>query len=91
MNKGKEMLKPDQLTINNIRKELEIISQEMLEIIKKYDLTAMSQLDVIDMARENITEKNDYIRFLELSLEGRIYGEAAAAIEKRENVQQTTH
>jgi hypothetical protein len=91
MNKGKEMLKPDQLTINNIRKELEIISQEMLGIIKKYDLTAMSQLDVIEMARKNITEKKDYIRFLELSLEGRIYGEAAAAIEKMEAEQQTTH
>ena len=85
------MLKSDQLTINNIRKELEIISQEMLGIIKKYDLTAMSQLDVIDMARKNITEKKDYIRFLELSLEGRIYGEAAAAIEKMETEQQTTH
>ncbi len=75
------MLKANQLNINNIRKELEIISQDMLALIKKYDLTATSQLDVIEMAREKINDKNDYIRFLELSLEGRIYGEAAAAIE----------
>ena len=34
------------------------------------------------MARQNITDQNDYIRFLELSLEGRIYGEAASALEK---------
>lgn len=78
------MLKPDELTINNIRKELETISEEMLGLIKKYNLTAASQLDVVDMARKNITAREDYIRFLELSLEGRIYGEAAAAIEKME-------
>ncbi len=76
------MLKSHELTINNIRKELEIISQEMLSLIKQYDLSATSQLDVIDMAREKINNKDDYIRFLELSLEGRIYGEAATAIEK---------
>jgi len=75
------MLKANQLNISNIRKELEIISQEMLVLIKKYELTATSQLDVIEMAREKINDKNDYIRFLELSLEGRIYGEAATAIE----------
>ena len=75
------MLKATELNINNIRKELEIISQELLVLIKKYELTATSQLDVIEMAREKIGDKNDYIRFLELSLEGRIYGEAATAIE----------
>lgn len=78
------MLRSDELTINNIRKELEIISEEMILLIKKYDLSATSQLDVVDMARENIADREDYIRFLELSLEGRIYGEAAAAIEKLE-------
>ncbi len=79
------MLKPDELTINNIRKELEKISQEMLSLISKYNLSATTQLDVIDMAKEKITHKEDYIRFLELSLEGRIYGDAAAAIENRES------
>ena len=87
------MLRSDQMTITNIRKELETISQEMLELIKKYQLTASSQLDVVEMARENITDKDDYIRFLELSLEGRIYGEAAAAIEKATAAaeEQTSH
>ncbi len=75
------MLNLQELTISNIQKELEVISQEMLVLIKKYDLSATSQLDIIDMARKNITDQQDYIRFLELSLEGRIYGEAAAAIE----------
>ncbi|MCC3860768.1 hypothetical protein [Pseudemcibacter aquimaris] len=76
------MLKASQLTITNIRKELDVISAEMLTLIKKYNLMANSQLEVIEMARTNITDQNDYIRFLELSLEGRIYGEAAAALEK---------
>ena len=79
------MLKAEQLNINNIRKELEKISQEMLLIIKQYNLSATSPLEVVEMAREKITDKNDYIKFLELSLEGRIYGEAAEAIEKLEN------
>ena len=81
------MLKPDELTINNIRRELDIISQEMLALINKYKLSAESQLDVIEMARKNIDNTNDYIRFLELSLEGRIYGEAATAIEQLEHEQ----
>ncbi len=75
------MLKPEELTITNIRNELNKISLEMMELIKKYNLSATSQLDVIEMARTQITEKDDYVRFLELSLEGRIYGEAAAALE----------
>ncbi|MCB2091935.1 MAG: hypothetical protein KDF58_10820 [Alphaproteobacteria bacterium] len=79
------MLKSDQLTINNIRKELDAISREMIRLINKYELSATSQLDVVDMARQKITDKEDYIRFLELSLEGRIYGEVAAAIENMEN------
>lgn len=76
------MLRSDQLTISNIRKELEKISQEMILLIRKYDLDATSGLDIIEMARVKISEQKDYIRFLELSLEGRIYGEAASALEK---------
>jgi len=76
------MLKANQLSIINIRNELNKISDEMLVLIKKYNLMANSQLEVIEMARKNITDQKDYIRFLELSLEGRIYGEAAAALEK---------
>lgn len=76
------MLKANQLTLTNIRNELNKISEEMLILIKKYNLMANSQLEVVEMARQNITEQKDYIRFLELSLEGRIYGEAATALEK---------
>ncbi len=76
------MLKPDQLTTQNIANELDIISREMMKIINEYNLKAPSQLDVIDMARDNITDIKDYIRFLELSLEGRIYGDIAQEIEK---------
>lgn len=76
------MLKQEELTITNIRNELDKISIEMLSLIEKYKLTATSQLEVIEMARTQITRQDDYVRFLELSLEGRIYGEAASAIEK---------
>ena len=75
------MLKANQLTISNIRNELNKISEEMLILIKKYNLMANSQLEVAEMAHQNITDQKDYIRFLELSLEGRIYGEAAQALE----------
>jgi len=77
------MLKTSQLTINNIRRELDIISQEMIILINKYNLSAASPVEVIEMAQKNITDQKDYIRFLELSLEGRIYGEAASAIENQ--------
>jgi hypothetical protein len=84
------MLKADKLTITNIRKELDIISNEMLSLIKKYKLMANSQLEVVEMARNNITDQKDYIRFLELSLEGRIYGDAATALEKATVEQQSS-
>lgn len=75
------MLTADQLTIDNIRRELNHISAEMVELIEKYDMDATSSLQIIDMARVKITDPADYVRFLEISLEGRIYGEAATAIE----------
>lgn len=79
------MLKAKQLTIHNIATELDKISSEMMGIINKYNLKATSQLDVIDMARDNITDTKDYIRFLELSLEGRIYGDSAHEIENAQS------
>lgn len=78
------MLTADQLTINNIRSELDRISVEMISLIQKYDMDATSPLQIIDMARLKITDPADYVRFLEISLEGRIYGEAATAIENEE-------
>ncbi len=76
------MLSSEQLTITNIRKELDKISTEMMELIQQYNLDATSALDIIPIARQKISRQKDYIRFLELSLEGRILGEAATALEK---------
>ena len=76
------MLPSADLTITNIRKELEKISSEMMQLIQKYGLDAKNALDIIPVARRKITSPKDYTRFLELSLEGRILGEAATALEK---------
>ena len=48
------------------------------------DINAQNPFEVIAHARLSISDDKDYIRFLELSLEGRIYGEVGAAIEKAE-------
>ncbi|WP_321391809.1 hypothetical protein [Emcibacter sp.] len=76
------MLTQDQLTLSNIRHELDRISNEMIDLIQKYSLDASSSLEIIVVARSKISDQRDYIRFLELSLEGRIYGEAAEMLEK---------
>jgi hypothetical protein len=44
----------------------------MTELIRRYKLKADSPLDVIVRARSGISDPDDYVRFLELSLEGRI-------------------
>ncbi|WP_259783001.1 hypothetical protein [Aestuariispira ectoiniformans] len=67
-----------------MQKRLNEVTEEMLVLIRRYDLDADNPFDVIEVARRKIGDQKDYIRFLELSLEGRIYGEAAAALEKAE-------
>ncbi|WP_417624098.1 hypothetical protein [Paremcibacter congregatus] len=69
------------MTLTTIRQDLEKLSGEMLTLIQKYNLDATSSLDIISTARQKITDPKDYVRFLELSLEGRILGEAATALE----------
>lgn len=76
------MLSSENLTITNIRKELDKISSEMMLLIQKYNLDAENAMEIIPVARQRITRQKDYIRFLELSLEGRILGEAVTALEK---------
>lgn len=76
------MLSTEELTITNIKKELDKISLEMMKLIQKYSLDAATSLEIISVARREITRPKDYIRFLELSLEGRILGEAVTALEK---------
>ena len=70
--------------LDKIQARLNEISQEMVQIIRLYQLTAQSPLEVIADARKNITKTDDYIRFLELSLEGRILGEIGDAMIKRD-------
>ncbi|PCJ31904.1 MAG: hypothetical protein COA93_10195 [Alphaproteobacteria bacterium] len=76
------MLSSEPQTLTSIRKELEELSSEMILLIQKYGLDATNSLEIIPVAKKKISEPKDYIRFLELSLEGRILGEAAAALEK---------
>ncbi len=65
-----------------IQKKLSRITNEMLELIHKYNLNAQSPFELISHAKLAIDNQKDYIRFLELSLEGRIYGDAGAACKK---------
>jgi len=76
------MLSTDNLTLTGIKKQLNSISGEMMGLIQKYQLDATNALDIIPVARQKISDPKDYTRFLELSLEGRILGEAASALEK---------
>ncbi|RCK48731.1 hypothetical protein TH25_14190 [Thalassospira profundimaris] len=65
------------------QQKLEEITAEMLVLIRQYGLDAESPFDVIAVARRKIDNQQDYVRFLELSLEGRIYGEYADALQKQ--------
>ncbi len=67
-------------TLSELQTHLEQVSQEMIALIRSYDLDATSPFEVIEVAKRKITKQEDYVRFLELSLEGRIYGEAASAL-----------
>lgn len=71
------------LSYSDTRKKLDQITAEMLGLIRKYDLDAASPFEVIEVARRKITDPTDYVRFLELSLEGRIYGEYGDALQKQ--------
>ncbi|MCF6216504.1 MAG: hypothetical protein L3J58_10075 [Emcibacter sp.] len=75
------MLSSEPLTLTSIRKELEELSSEMILLIQKYDLNATNSLEIISIAKKKISKPKDYVRFLELSLQGRILGEAATALE----------
>jgi len=76
------MLYSEELTITNIRKRLDKISSEMMLLIQKYNLDAANSMEIIPVAQAKISRPKDYVRFLELSLEGRILGEAITMLEK---------
>ena len=78
------MLNEKELDLPKVKKELNRISAEIIVLINKYKLDAASPLEVTKIARQKITDKTDYIRFLELSLEGRIYGDYGDAFRKLE-------
>ncbi len=78
------MLNEKELDLPKVKKELNRISAEIIVLINKYRLDAVSPLEVTQIARQKITDKTDYIRFLELSLEGRIYGDYGDAFRKIE-------
>ena len=61
---------------NQIKKELDSVSAEMVALISQYALDVSTPLRVIPTAREKITDDKDYMRFLELSLQGRLLGES---------------
>ncbi len=74
------------MTLEDIRRRLEQLSEEMTALIVKHGLSAESPLEVIADARRRIEDPLDYVRFLELSLEGRILadeGERLKAIGRR--------
>jgi len=68
----------------DIQRELTRISEDVVALIRQYGMTAQSPLDVLADAKKCITNQEDYIRFLELSLEGRILGEIGDAMIKRD-------
>ncbi|MCZ4282592.1 hypothetical protein O4H49_17520 [Kiloniella laminariae] len=67
--------------IPEIQARLDLISQELIALIQEYQLDAEDPLEVIPVARQKINVSDDYIRFLELSLEGCLLGEAASFLE----------
>ncbi len=62
---------------NRIKQDLDKVSDELVYLIDTYDLQVESPLEIIENAKTKITNPDDYIKFLELSLQGRLLGEAA--------------
>jgi len=64
------------LAFNRIKIELDKVSNEILAIIGNYKLQVESPLEIITTAQKQITDKDDYVKFIELSLQGRLLVEA---------------
>lgn len=65
---------------NRIKQDLDKVSDELMDLIHQYDINVNSPLDIIQTAKTTIDNTDDYIRFLELSLQGRLLGEAVEYI-----------
>lgn len=74
----------------DLQSRLDQISSEMLTLIQKYNLGTQHPLDIIPTAKAQITDKGDYIRFIELSLEGRLIGETFHHAENTQDVSPET-
>jgi len=70
------------MTLEDVRRRLEILSKEMTELIRRYELDASSPLRVIENAKAKISLDADYVKFLELSLEGRILADEGERLMK---------
>ncbi len=62
---------------HRIKRDLDAVSAELAQLISTYQLQVDTPLDIIQTARDTITNGEDYVRFLELSLQGRLLAEAA--------------
>lgn len=65
-----------------LQNKLDLVSKEVLSLISKYNLSVSTPMEIIDTAKKNITDEKDYLRFIELSLEGRIISETFEHIQK---------
>lgn len=70
------------MTLDDVKDRLRQVSDEMTGLIRKYGLSAQSSLQVIEEARTKIADPQDYVRFLELSLEGRILADEGERLMK---------
>ena len=77
-------------TNTELHNRLQRISAEMVALIEKYNLVAEHPLEIIPAARACITDRDDYVRFIELSLEGRLIGEVSQHMENAENTTNPT-
>ncbi|MCH2110183.1 MAG: hypothetical protein MK135_12715 [Polyangiaceae bacterium] len=76
------------MTLDDIQRRLATLSAQMTSLIRRYDLQADSSLVVLGEARRKIKDKNDYILFLELSLEGRVLADEGERLMKAQRVLQ---
>jgi hypothetical protein len=70
------------MTLEDVRRRLDAVSGEITALIRKYKLTSNSSLTVISAAKNTISDRDDYIKFLELSLEGRILADEGERLTK---------
>jgi len=72
------------MNLSELRRRLIAVTEEMTALIRVYELHAFDPLDVIEHAKKRIKLPNDYVRFLELSLQGRILADEGERLMKIE-------